>query len=347
MRKIVVAISSATVASALATSRRGDRVGVRRSASPARPRRARARARRVPRRGAPSSRAARPRSCRTRRSGAARPAAPRRARRGCGPAPRASRARRRSPPPRRAGAEAQLGARQAARRPRSGPSAISRERRGSRSASPPRGACRTGARAPPRTGRRARAATPTSISPGQVDGDAPVLAAVAHVGDALPLDRRRRRRSLAQRLAHLSVERRSASRSRSRALDPAEAHVVELGAREQQAAAEKSPASGGTIAVRRRARPPAPRRAPGRSRRRPSARSRTGRAPSRSRPPAARASSSRSRARGCRGPPRAVETAEPPRRAQRRLLGELARDREVARRRAARSGCSRERRSRR
>ena len=60
-----------------------------------------------------------------------------------------------------------------------------------RPASPPRAASRRSARGPLRSARRVPPIPPVELT-GQLDGDAPALAAVAHVGDAVPLDARRR-----------------------------------------------------------------------------------------------------------------------------------------------------------
>ena len=182
---------------------------------------------------------------------------------------------------------------------------------------------------------------------GEVDREAPVLAAVANVGEALPLDRAGVADRLGQCCAHLGVEAARASRSPARGRSPGRSarrgtrrgrRADRLRRRARRAAARPP--------CRPRARRPGPPREPGRSRRRRSARSRRGRGPSRSRRRAARASSSRWPGRGFPAPPRrsrgraAHRASRPPaRRARTR--------RSDRRRRAGRSGCSRGRRSRR
>ena len=222
-----------------------------------------------------------------------------------------------SPSPRAARRQARTAAAPARARPGAA--------RGRRPASRRRGASRRAARARPRSARRSVGERRRLA--GALDRDAPALAAVAHVGDALPLDHVRRRRG---RLASRPRAGCSPSRSPSRALDLAEADVVPL--RRGRTAARRprrAPRAAARSRSSRRARRRAPRRGSARSRRtRSSAKSR------RSRPFSVETARSARiiAAFASSWIPRAASRAggRPRRRLRDRGLGELARDREVA-----------------
>ena len=114
---------------------------------------------------------------------------------------------------------------------------------GCRPASRPRAGSRTAARARPRSARRAPTIDGTSISsPGQLERDAPALAAVADVGDPPPARPPGRRRpvqgapSASPRRAHGS-----SSGSPSRARNLAGADIVVLGPGKEQARRREEP----------------------------------------------------------------------------------------------------------
>ena len=134
--------------------------------------------------------------------------------------------------------------------PRGGPTTDQPQRPDHRQASRPRGACRRGDRARPRSARSAPRRVDLAGLAGKVDGDVPVLAAVADVGE--------RSHSTSPRPATLSVRasRISSSSRWSTARSPARASTLQKRTSWNSVRAksrpteENRPASGGTTAVR-------------------------------------------------------------------------------------------------